>query len=107
VQPSKALSGMDVTVFGILTSLWQENINPVGIADGNIEGTLLGALEGMNEGAIDGLTVTGALEGAVEGIRVTGAVVEEATGDGVQKVKPVKQASPAAHSVLEPLGQAL
>jgi len=57
-----------------------------------MEGTIVGALEGINEGAVDGLAVTGALEGAVEGIRViiTGAVVEEATGDAdVQKVRPV------------------
>jgi len=91
------------------TTAWQVNLN--GSVNGlvvNMEGTIVGALEGTNEGAVNGLTVTGALEGTVEGIRVimTGAFVEEATGDGVQKVRPEKQLSPAAHSVLEPLGQA-
>jgi hypothetical protein len=99
---------MDVTLFGMTTTAWQVNLNGnVNGLDGNMEGTVVGALEGTNEGAIDGLAVTGALEGTVEGIRVmTGAFVEEATGDGVQKVRPEKQLSPAAHSVLEPLGQA-
>jgi hypothetical protein len=92
---------MNVTVFGMMTTAWQGNGLTVGLDEGLKEG-----LVGLAVGEVDGLA-TGTLEGAVDGRRVTtGAVVEEATGDGVQKIRPVKQVSPAAHSVLEPLGQA-
>jgi len=104
LQPRNALTGINVTESGMTTTVWQVNLNAVGLIDGNSKGTLLGALEGTKEGAVDGLAiglavgkkdglaVTGALERTVEGIRViiTGAVVEEATGDAdVQKVRPV------------------
>ena len=71
-----------------------------GLAIGLAEGTVDGLTAGLAEGAVEGLTVgltegavadlaIGTLERTVEGIRATGAVVEEATGDAVQKVRAV------------------
>jgi len=54
---------------------------------GALEGTTVDLAIGAAEGAVEGFAV-GTLERTVEGIRViTGAVVEEATGEAVQKVR--------------------
>ena len=47
----------------------------------------MGVAEGTGV-AVDDLAM-GTLERTVDGMRVTGAVVEEATGEAVQKVRPV------------------
>jgi len=76
-----------------------------GAVDGLLVGLAEGAVEGLMVGLVEGLVAV-TLERIVEGMRVTGAFVGEATGDGMQKVRPVKQASPVAQSELEPLGHA-
>jgi len=54
VQPKNAPFGMDVTVFGMMTSAWQGNGVTVGLIDGSIEGSRDGVDEGITEGAIEG-----------------------------------------------------
>jgi len=76
-----------------------------GLMLGLVDGLMVGLVDGLMVGLVDGLVAV-TLERIVEGMRVTGAFVGEATGDGMQKVRPVKQASPVAQSELEPLGHA-
>ena len=57
----------------------------MGVTKGAVDDLMIG----LAEGAVEDLA-TGALERTVEGIRaITGAAVEEATGEAVQKIRPV------------------
>jgi len=68
VQPKNAPFGMDVTVFGMMTSAWQGNGVTVGLIDGSIEGSTEGAMDGATEGAIEGaMDMVGAEVGIREG----------------------------------------
>ena len=58
-QPRNADPGMDVIVFGMITTAWQRNVNTLGLIDGIDEGTLLGMIEG---------TLLGPVEGKKEGV---------------------------------------
>ena len=69
-QPRNADPGMDVIVFGMITTAWQRNVNTLGLIDGIDEGTLLGMIEG---------TLLGPVEGKKEG--VDGAEVGKNEGD--------------------------
>ena len=60
----------------------------VDLTMGATEGAVDGLAIGLAEGAVDGLAM-GTLERTVDGMRVTGAVVEDATGEAVQNVRPV------------------
>ena len=56
MQSKNALSGMDVTVFGMITIAWQGNANVVGLIDGKIDGAEKGKVDGRTDG-IDGPTL--------------------------------------------------
>ena len=57
---------MDVTVFGMMTTAWQGNVNAVGLIDGKIDGAEDGTADGLIVGTIDG-SMDGLMEGTMDG----------------------------------------
>jgi len=80
---------MDVTVFGMMTTALQVNVNTVGAEEGATEGAMEGVIDGITEGSRDGAR-EGATDGSTDGTK-------EGAMDMVGAEVGVREGGPEVH----------